>query len=289
MAQYRQDEIDISLSMLLEVVDALKGYGADVVIVGGWAPYLLLQKFGSKSDEQHVGSLDGDLALNFKRIPEEKYETIVETLTRIGYAQRTNAAGKPIPASFQKTIKIGDVPFAMQIDFLAGEYGGTVKSHRHQKVQEMLAHKGRGTDLVFDNFYTDEIPGKLPNGAELRVRINVANEVAIFAMKGITIGQRTKAKDYYDLFMLAKHFKGGRKWLAQSLIPFSKNKFVREAIENVRKYFDSTKGLGPTSVADFKDEQDPAAREILQRDVFEVMQTLLNDIDHPATTAVPRP
>ena len=124
---------------------ALKGYGADVVIVGGWAPYLLLQKFGSKSDEQHVGSLDGDLALNFKQIPEEKYETIVETLTRIGYAQRTNAAGKPIPASFQKTIKIGDVPFAMQIDFLAGEYGGTAKSHRHQKVQEMLAHKGRGT------------------------------------------------------------------------------------------------------------------------------------------------
>jgi hypothetical protein len=39
MAQYRQDETDISLSMLLEVVDALKGYGADVVIVGGWAPY----------------------------------------------------------------------------------------------------------------------------------------------------------------------------------------------------------------------------------------------------------
>jgi hypothetical protein len=144
MAQYRQDETDISLSMLLEVVDALKGYGADVVIVGGWAPYLLLQKFGSKSDEQHVGSLDGDLALNFKRIPEEKYETIVETLTRIGYVQRTNAAGKSIPASFQKTIKIGDVPFAMQIDFLAGEYGGTAKSHRHQKVQEMLAHKGAG-------------------------------------------------------------------------------------------------------------------------------------------------
>ena len=30
MAQYRQDETDISLSMLLEVVDVRKGYGADV-------------------------------------------------------------------------------------------------------------------------------------------------------------------------------------------------------------------------------------------------------------------
>src|SRR5712692_11205609 len=115
MAQYRQDETDISLSMLLEVVDALKGYGSDVVIVGGWAPYLLLQKFGSKTDEQHVGSLDGDLALNFKRIPEEKYETIVETLTKIGYAQRTNAAGKLFHATFQKTPKIATLPFPMQI------------------------------------------------------------------------------------------------------------------------------------------------------------------------------
>ena len=94
--------------------------------------------------------------------PEEKYETIAETLTRIGYAQRTNAAGKSIPASFQKTIKIGDVPFTMQIDFLAGEYGGTAKSRRHQKVQEMLTYKGRGADLVFDNFYTHQIQGNSP-------------------------------------------------------------------------------------------------------------------------------
>ena len=45
MAQYRQDETDSSLSMLLEVVDALKGYGADVVIVGGWA----LHTFSSRN------------------------------------------------------------------------------------------------------------------------------------------------------------------------------------------------------------------------------------------------
>lgn len=204
MAQYRQNETEISLSMLLEVVDALKGYGTDLVIVGGRAPYLLLQKFGAKDAEEHVGSLDGDLALNFRRIPEEKYETILETLARIGYAQRTNAAGKPIPASFQKTINVGEVPFTMQIDFPAGEYGGTAKSHRHQKVQDMLAHKGRGAGLVFDNFYTDELQTRFLSGVELRVRVNVADEVAVFAMKGIAIGQRTKAKDYYDLYMLAK-------------------------------------------------------------------------------------
>jgi hypothetical protein len=102
MAEYAQVQTEISLSMLLEVIDALKGYGSDVVVVGGWAPYFLLQKHGSKNAVRHVGSLDGDLALNFKRIPEDKYETILETISRLGYVQRRNASGKEIPASFQK-------------------------------------------------------------------------------------------------------------------------------------------------------------------------------------------
>jgi hypothetical protein len=69
MAEYQRDQTEISLSMLLEVIDALKGYGSDVVVVGGWAPYFLLQKHGSDQAARHVGSLDGDLALNFKSIP----------------------------------------------------------------------------------------------------------------------------------------------------------------------------------------------------------------------------
>ncbi len=285
MAPYDKDETDISLSMLLEVIDALKGYGADVIVVGGWAPYFLLQKRGSEHAVAHVGSLDGDLALNFRHIPEDKYETILETLTRLGYLQRKNASGKPIPASFEKTIKVGDTPFAMQIDFLAGEYGGTAKSHRHQKVQGMLAHKGRGADLAFENYYREEVQGRFPNGAEVRVSICFANEVSIFAMKGVAIGQRTKAKDYYDLYMIGKYLEGGPERLGTQLGSFNNNKVILEAIQNVRKYFDSPKGLGPTSVPDFLGETDPETREILQRDAFEVMQGVLSEFQRASGTA----
>ncbi len=106
MAEYQQDQTEISLSMLLEVIDALKGYGSDVVVVGGWAPYFLLQKHGSDQAEQHVGSLDGDFALNFKSIPEDKYETILETLRRLGYVQRKNAQGREVPASFVRRSRL---------------------------------------------------------------------------------------------------------------------------------------------------------------------------------------
>ncbi len=120
MAEYEPKEVDISFSLLLELMDALKGYGSDVVVAGGWAPYFLLKSF-SHATEEHVGPLDADLALNFRGIPEEAYATIFETIRRLGYAQRQNAAGKPIPASFEKTVTVGRVPYAMQVDFLAGE------------------------------------------------------------------------------------------------------------------------------------------------------------------------
>jgi hypothetical protein len=146
MAEYEPKEVDISSSLLLELMDALKRYGSDVVVIGGWAPYFLLKSF-SHATEEHVGSLDADLALNFRGIPEEAYETLLETIRRLGYRQRKNAAGKPIPASFEKTVTVGSVPYVMQVDFLAGEYGGNAKSHRHQRVQDMLAHKARGADM----------------------------------------------------------------------------------------------------------------------------------------------
>jgi hypothetical protein len=235
VAEYKRKEVDASLSLLLEIMDALKRYGSDIVVVGGWAPYFLLKSFSHARDE-HVGSLDADLALNFRGIPEEAYESILETIHRLGYKQRSNAAGKPIPASFEKTVAMEGGRHRMQVDFLAGEYGGSAKSHRHQQVQDLLAHKARGADVVFDQFYAEDVKGQLLNGAELTVRVNIANEIAIFIMKGICTGQRTKAKDYYDLYMLAKHFKEGPKSLAESLVPHKDNGLLKEALANIHRY-----------------------------------------------------
>lgn len=277
MVEYGQKEVGVTFSLLLELIDALKGYNDNLIVVGGWAPCFLLQDF-SESAGEHVGSLDADLVLNFHHIPEEAYESILETLTRIGYEQRTSPSGKAIPASFQKAVQVEEARFTMQVDFLAGEYGGTAKSHRHQKVQELFAHKARGADLVLDQFYTTEIAGRLLNGASVRVRVNIANEVAVFVMKGICTGQRTKAKDFYDLYMVAKLFKSGPKSLADSLVPHKGNGLVKEAMENVARYFDAADGLGPTMVADFLGEQDPLGREIRRRDAFESLRTVLDHL-----------
>jgi hypothetical protein len=56
-----------------------------LLTLGGWAPYFLLKNF-SHGREEHLGSLDADLALNFRGIPEEAYETILETIQGLGYS-----------------------------------------------------------------------------------------------------------------------------------------------------------------------------------------------------------
>jgi hypothetical protein len=167
----------------------------------------------------------------------------------------------------------------MRVDFMAGDYGGTAHSHRHQKVQDLLAHKARGSDIAREQNYTHEISGQLPNRATVTVGLKIANEVAVFVMKGITMGQRTKPKDFYDLFMLVKYFKSGPRSVAGSLRPFQGNKLVREATANIRRYFERFDSLGPVSVAEFFQPSDPEAWAVIQRDAFEQLQALLNEID----------
>jgi hypothetical protein len=64
-----------------------------------------------------------------------------------------------------------------------------------------------------------------------------------------------------------------------------RNKVIVEAIENVRKYFDSPKGRGSTSVADFMGEDERETREIIQRDGYEAMQTVLCEFDRGTAAA----
>ena len=79
--------------------------------------------------------------------------------------------------------------------------------------------------------------------------------------------------------MIAKHLKGGPTALGKRLGAFKGNKVMVEAAETVRKHFDSPQGLGPTSVADFEGEDEPGAREILQRDAYEVVAVVLAEFD----------
>src|SRR5688572_13691496 len=131
---YTAAAVDAAKSVLIEVTHILGEYRDDIVLVGGWIPELLIPQ----SQERHVGSIDVDLALNHNELTEAGYRMIGEILRHHGYVQDSQQ-----PFIFRKVVRGQTV----QVDFLAGEYGGTGKSRRTQKALDMRPRKARGCDL----------------------------------------------------------------------------------------------------------------------------------------------
>jgi hypothetical protein len=238
--EYPDAAVQACFSVLLELFTYLKPYRDYIVLIGGWVPYFLTE---GKTAEPHIGSLDIALALDANRIPETGYVTILTVLEQRGYRPARNRNREIVPARYERIIEFASGrTYHVQVDFLAPEYGGAGRQHRHQKVQELLARKARGSDLVFTHFIEREIVGQLPNHAENRERIKIASPAACLVMKAIAFGERSSEKDAYDLYMLCDAL-GVHTMMAQ-LVPLKENRLMQEALAVLREKFHSPNALG---------------------------------------------
>ena len=80
---YSADAVAAAKSVLVELVQVLGEFREQIVVVGGWVPGLLL----TDAREQHIGTLDIDLALDFQHLPDASYATLLKALTSRGYQQ----------------------------------------------------------------------------------------------------------------------------------------------------------------------------------------------------------
>jgi len=274
-SQYTKDKTNACFSIIVELMTYLKKYRENIVLVGGWAPHLLYGE--SESDERaHIGSLDVDLALNFLLIPEEDYQTISDILEERGYKNRKDRKGNIIHASYERTfIDENNMEQTVQIDFLAPEYGGSSKNKRHQRIQEFLARKGRGIDLVFENCVEREIEARMPNGAMNKIKIKVANLCSIIATKGYAFYERASEKDAYDIYWLFKNHPKGDKGITKELSKLKNNKLVSGSLRFIKERFKNLDSLGPIAVCNFLELIDDEEKEILIRDAFETINRIM--------------
>lgn len=272
--EYPADETQAAIMVLAELLTYLGPHRNDIVVIGGWVPFFLTQNV--TVDEPHVGSLDVDLALNIAKITDAAYTRIEEILDERGFKHRLDAKGNPIPHSYFRQVKnAAGQEFDVQVDFLAPEYGGTAKSKRHQRVQGLLAHKARGSDLVFEHFEERDIEAALPNGAKRLVKAKIADPLSCVVMKAIAFRERAHEKDAYDLYIVCKYCPNGKERIAEGMRQNKTSKLVLEALEVLRKEFATVDSLGPVSVADFMQETDATARAVRCRDVLETIQAVL--------------
>jgi hypothetical protein len=266
-SNYPKNEVEACLSVLVEFMTILGEYRESIVLIGGWVPYFLIER----KKHEHVGSLDIDAAFNFNTISSETYNTILELLKNRGYREGNQ------PFIFHRIIKVETgIEVTVEIDLLAGEYGGTSKSHRTQKIQDVRARKARGCDLVFEHNFLSTVTAKMPDQATNRLTIKIADVVPFLVMKGMALWDRYKEKDVYDIYFTISNYPGGIQTLINIFKPVKSNRLVIEGLGKIKSKFIDIESPGPIWVVNFEEITDEEEKEIMKRDVFERVNTFLD-------------
>ncbi len=266
---YSEQAVAAAHSVLLELVHLLGEYRDSIVLIGGMVPRLLIPQ----AEEAHIGTLDVDLALDHRRFEEAGYRTVYELLTSRGYERDDQQ-----PFIYRRRFNLEGRPVTVQVDLLSGEYGGTGRSRRTQRVQDVRPRKARGADLAFEQPLDVEISGALPDGGEDNASVRVATIVPFLIMKGMALRDRLKEKDAYDIYYCLRHYPGAPDTILDAFGPYVENKLVQEGLECIGEKFASSDHVGPKHVADFLEIGNSADREQLQRDAYERVAHVLENL-----------
>ncbi len=250
-SSYPMELVELSKSAILELWRGLHKYRDAIVLIGGWVPYFILEKYGGESyNHDHIGSIDIDIAINTNIVSEEEYKTMEAIVLDLGYRQKRNGEQNPIPFVFEKTFS--DEKFTIEVDFVGSYYG--TEGHRHHRVSGLLARKCHGVDIAFDHYFEENIKGTFPTGGKTEEIIKIADIVGSLTMKGIVLGERYKEKDAYDIYYLISNYKNGPKDVANEINKHTSDSLVKESLDTITRNFENRDSVGPTWVADFLDE-----------------------------------
>ncbi len=263
---YSEGQKQAAHRVLIELVNLFSEYKDDIRVVGGWVPDLMFP------GEGHVGSVDVDMLINHLTLKDAGYQTMAKILLKNGYQKHPEKY-----FSFVKTIEIDGVGYDVDVDILAGMYGGT-KSKWSQHVQGIKALKATGGNFAFDfKPQKVQVEAPRPDGAIDVANINVIAVVPYLVMKTAAMG-RGKAKDAYDIYFLIKHYHGGIRGLAKEFEECADMNIVQEMLEKLSGKFASSQHAGPVDVSDFEEILDEEENEMLRRDAYEQVQALITEI-----------
>jgi hypothetical protein len=261
---YEDDVTAASRVGLAELMTVLGAYREALVLIGGWAPYLILETFGEPGAFQadafqddafqiaftHVGSIDIDFVVDPAIVDADRYATIVELLLGRGY--------EPVKDSFFQFQKMIPSPVSgrdhlIRVDFMTPRpLAGEGRSHRHREVQhDLRARTLEGAEVALAHWFPYDFEARLRDGATTRVSVKVADVVGSLALKGIAIGERYAEKDAYDIWALCAHYRGGPAAVAAALRGGRDEEPVRRGLAMIAEKFRARDAEGPTWVAVF--------------------------------------
>jgi len=116
--------------------------------------------------------------------------------------------------------------------------------------------------------YEEELEGKLPNGADVKVKLKIADVIGCLATKALALGGRSVAKDYYDIYTIISYYKDGEVSCAKEMKIYLDDPDIKESMEDIKNNFEKETGLGPTLIGEFLYSEDEEAKKRIMTDSF---------------------
>ena len=113
---YNEGQKAAAHRVLVELVNLFNEYRDDIRIVGGWVPDLMFP------DDGHVGSVDVDVLINHIKLKDSGYLTMSKILLQNGYEEHPDKY-----FSFIKRVHVDGIDYDVDVDILAGMYGGNTE------------------------------------------------------------------------------------------------------------------------------------------------------------------
>jgi len=243
----------------------------NLAVVGRWVPELAFP------DKGHIDSLDVDLALDARKLKPKAYESIRKKLADAGYHQSPD-----MPNRFFRSIK--GTALQVKVDLITGEFPGIAAGGAHIQIRELAVWKARGVDLAFTFQQEVVVEGLLPDGGHNSVTAKLPTIAAFLCIKAITLSERMKKKDAYDIYFCIDNYPGGYRVLADEFRGKLENKLIGEGIVILREKFARLESIGPVWAAQTAEEATTGTGtgfdlEMAQRRAYELVNALLKQID----------
>lgn len=264
---YSRGKKEAAHRVLIELANLFEQYKGDMCVIGGWVPSLMLP------NKDHIGSIDVDILINHLSLQDEGYQNISRILTNNGYQKHDKQF-----FTFVKVITIDEIDYSVDVDILAGKYGGT-DSKFSQHVQGIKALRATGGNFAFEVPLQEiNLESQRPDGSIDYAKVSVVAVVPYFIMKVAALG-RGKAKDAYDLYYLLKNYVGGIDALILEFQPYKKEIIVQNMKSKLREKFKTENHSGVQDIINFMELYNDEEIEIMRREIYERFAIFLKSIE----------
>jgi hypothetical protein len=257
-SDFTEDKVAAARGVLCEVFQRLTESREQIVLIGGWVPEFIF----SEPKTPYVGSMDVDLALSEQLLQQSGNNDIRTRLANYGFERDEN------PTIMWRLIPLHGETIRVRIDLFPLQSATIENSGAVLDKSE--------TQLFSESSFCVSVDGEFFDGRKERVEIRVASLALFLALKGKAFSDRLKTKDAWDIYYCLRTYPDSLEALANEIKPLMQYDLIRAGFQCIAQLFSSIDDYGPKFTVDFDEISDPDERELIVRDVFERVHTLLN-------------